>query len=667
MRCSFRHALLITLASSAVWTPAAMATQDRAVASDGEFARKPVLIIDGEEYRDLNANGSLDPYEDRRRSIDERVEDLLAQMTLREKAGAMMMWVAPNDVDSFPPPRRKQYKMDETSAEILDEKVTGFLSRLDAQSPSLYAEENNRIQAVAESARLGIPVTLSSDPRNHFQEAAGISVRAGAFSLWPQPTGIGAVGDCDLARRFGETVRQEYRAVGLTMALSPQADLATEPRWGRISGTFGESPELVSKLVGCAVEGMQGSADGVVTGGVTTMVKHWVGYGAAKDGWDSHKAYGRYASFPGNDFEDHVKAFQGAFDAHAAGVMTTYSILEGLQIDGKPVEQVGGTFSKAITHDLLRETKGFDGLVISDFFVFEDCPDECYNGLLPGKKDFDEFILAMPWGVEDKSKSERMAMALDAGLDIFGGSKDVDLLVGLVESGRIAPERIDQSVRRVLAAKFRNGLFDNPYVDPAKAEALLGDPKTHAWGRLAQTRSLTLLKNDGVLPLAKGTRVYSDKISDKALKDAGLVPVAKVDEADVAIIRAISAGEHLHPNYLLGGMVAEGRLDFRKGDTAFDELMAASAQVPTIFSVFLDRPAVLTSVLGHASALVGNYGVSDAALLDALTGTVKAQGKLPFELPYSMIAVEEQREDVPADSQNPLFPLGYGMEWPAAK
>jgi beta-glucosidase len=238
--------------------------------------------------------------------------------------------------------------------------------------PASLAAQSNVLQEIAERGRLGIPVTVSTDPRHHFQYVLGASVTAGQFSQWPEPLGLAATGDTALVRRFGDVARREYRAVGIHMALSPQADLATEPRWSRINGTFGEDAELAGRMVRAYVEGFQGGARGAGRDGVLTVVKHWVGYGAAKEGWDSHNYFGRYATFTGDNLAYHVKPFLPAFEAMVAGVMPTYSILEGATWEGRPVEQVGAGFNRMLLTDVLRGRYRFDGVVLTDWAVTND-------------------------------------------------------------------------------------------------------------------------------------------------------------------------------------------------------------------------------------------------------------------------------------------------------
>lgn len=615
----------------------------------------PVISVDGLSFKDLNRSGSLDPYEDWRASPAVRAADLVQRMTLEEKAGVLMHGTLP--APASPMGMGERYDVEGAGALIAERRVNSFISRLSGGGAAL-AGENNALQALAEQTRLGVPLTVSTDPRNHFQHVAGAGVASGGFSKWPEALGLAAIGDERLTRRFGEVARQEYRAVGFHMALSPQADLATEPRWSRATGTFGEDAELVGRMVRAYVAGFQDGEDGLGPDSVVAVVKHWVGYGAAKDGWDSHSIYGRFASFPGGAFAQHVKPFEGAFQAQAAGVMPTYSILQDLKIDGRPVEQVGAGFNKFLLTDLLRGTYGFKGVVVSDWLITNDCPAACRGDWKAG----DTPILGMPWGVEDLTELGRFAKALDAGVDQFGGTERTDLLVEIVRSGQATEARLEQSARRVLQQKFELGLFEDPYVDPAAAARIVGSAAFQAEAAAAQGRSLVLLENRrATLPVAAGKKVFLRGVSPAEATARGLIVVDVPEAADVALIRTTAPHQLLHPNYLFGLMQHEGDLDFKDGAPDYEAIKAAAAKVPTIVSVFLDRPAILTNVKDQASALIGDFGVSDEALLDVVMGKAKPEGRLPFELPSSMAAVRAQSPDRPHDSAAPLYPFGYAL------
>jgi beta-glucosidase len=199
------------------------------------------IAVDGLKFRDLDRDGKLSPYEDWRLDPEQRAADLTARMTLDEKAGAMMHGTVPAKGPLGVAGIGAGYDLDKAAPLIQSRHVETFITRLSG-APAMLAEQNNALQALAEATRLGIPVTISTDPRNHFQFTAGASVTSGGFSQWPEATGLAAIGDPALTKRFGEVARKEYRAVGIHQALSPMADLATEPRWSRINGTFGEDP-----------------------------------------------------------------------------------------------------------------------------------------------------------------------------------------------------------------------------------------------------------------------------------------------------------------------------------------------------------------------------------------------------------------------------------------
>lgn len=651
--------LLLTIAAVTL-APVAMAAPVQPVLGSRSGA---TVTVDGLKFRDLDRDGRLSPYEDWRLGAERRAADLTARMTLDEKAGAMMHGTVPAKGPMGVAGIGSGYDLDKVAPLIQARHVETFITRLSGL-PALLAEQNNALQALAETTRLGIPVTISTDPRSHFQFTAGASVTSGGFSQWPEATGLAAIGDPALTRRFGEVARQEYRAVGIHQALSPMADLATEPRWSRINGTFGEDPELVGAMVKAYVQGFQGGDTGLAADGVSAVVKHWVGYGASAKGFDGHNRYGRFAVFPAGQFEQHVRPFDQAFAAGVVGVMPTYAILQGVSLDGRPLEPVAAGFNKQLLTDLLRGRHGFKGIILSDWAITNDCGRTCRNGFPAGERpSFEGFSTA--WGVEDLSKVDRYAKGVNAGLDQFGGVEDTAELVEAVKAGKITQARIDESVRRVLAVKFEQGLFENPYVDPKAAEAIVGAPAFVAEGRAAQSRALTLLENKGeLLPLkGAGRKVWLLGVSPQVAQAHGLTPVTDLARAELAIIRTAAPFQTLHPTYTFGSRQHEGDLSFQDGAADYAAIKAASARVPTIVSVYLDRPAILTNLKDKAAALVGDFGASDDALLDALTGVVPPQGRLPFELPSSMAAVEAQAEDAPHDSAQPLYPIHYGLTY----
>ena len=660
---------LAAIATVALTAPLVAASAQRAPRPQPTLGSRSAPIIEkgGLRFRDLNRNGTLDRYEDWRLTPAERALDLVARMTLEEKAGAMMHGTARTGGAMGGAGVGAQYDSAANVALIAGANVNSMITRLGGE-PSALANQDNALQALAERTRLGIPLTISTDPRHHFQYVLGASSTTGKFSQWPEALGFAAIGDAALMRRFGDIARREYRAVGIQMALSPQADLATEPRWARINGTFGEDAALTGRMVRAYVEGFQHGANGVDSAGVITIVKHWVGYGAAKNGLDSHNYYGNRASYSGPNLEYHVRPFLGAFAANVAGVMPTYSVLEGATWKGKPIEQVGAGFNKTLLTDMLRGQYGFRGLILTDWAVTNDCSEKCQKGAPAGERPSFADV-GMPWGVENIPKQARFVKAVQVGVDQFGGTEDSKVLVAAVKAGELTEARLDESVRRIMTPKFALGLFENPYVDVDAAAKSVGTKAMRDAGVDAQRRSLVLLENQGrMLPLkASGKngalRVYVVGVDSAAVRRAGWTVATDASQADVAVVRLAAPYETLHPAYVFGAMQHEGSLAFRDGDKAFDEFKRVSAIVPTVVTVYLDRPAILTPLRGKARAIIANFGVSDDALLDVLAGRARPMGKLPFDLPASAEEVAAQKSDVAHDIAHPLYRFGFGRSY----
>lgn len=622
-----------------------------------ENRSKPLLTIDGLTFRDLQADGELAPYEDWRLSDEARVDDLIARMTIEEKVGTLMHSTLPGAGGAMG--QATSYDKDALDGLLADKHVTSFITRLSLPAAEL-ATQNNAVQEAAEATRLGIPVTISTDPRHHFQYVLGVSESSVDMTQWPELLGFAALGDEDLVRQFGDISRQEYRAVGIHMTLSPQLDLATEPRWARITGTFGSDAELTSRMGAAYVTGFQGGPDGLQEDGVLAVVKHWVGYGAQPEGFDAHNYYGRFVR-PGDAIDLHIEAFRGALAANAGGVMPAYPILQDTNILGQPADDVSPGYSSLLLQDLLRDEFGFDGILLSDWAITRDCNERCKNPTEEAPQRPQD--IATSWGVEDLTVRQRYVAGLEAGLDQFGGTDDVEPLVLAARTGDISAERLDQSVRRILLAKFHMGLFDAPYVDAQQASALVGQAEHRALADRTQREAQVLLKNEGgVLPLSSTrTKVWLEGMSAAAARAAGFDPVDDVADADFVLVRADAPGETLHPNHFFGRIYKEGRLDFRPGDTAYDALVSAPEGIPRILAVFLDRPAILADIQQHADVILANFGASDAAIFDVLRGATVPRGRLPFELPSSMLEVEEQLPGMPDDTPNPLYRTGSGI------
>ena len=445
------------------------------------------LIQDGRKvFKDLNGNGALDPYEDWRLPARDRAQDLAARLSIDEIAG-LMLYSGHQGVpaDTITARQRKFLEEDNLRAVL----VTSVAS------PEVAARWNNRVQAFVEGLGQGIPANNSSDPRHETRATAEYNAGAGGqISLWPSSLGLAATFDPDIVQEFGRIASAEYRALGIATALSPQIDLATEPRWSRFSGTFGEDPGLDTDMARAYVDGFQstpGAADGWGAQSVNAMVKHWPSGGPEEGGRDAHYSYGKYAVYPGGNFRTHMRPFtEGAFKARggtgsASAVMPYYTISYGIDPEGR---NVGNNYSAYIIGKLLREESGFDGVVCTDWNITKDNRAiEAFDGKC--------------WGVETLTEAERHYEAIKAGVDQFGGNNDKGPVLEaykmwVAEFGEpSARERFERSAVRLLLNSFRTGLFENPYTDPDAAASVVGNPEFMQAGYEAQRKSVVLLKN----------------------------------------------------------------------------------------------------------------------------------------------------------------------------
>lgn len=567
------------------------------------------------------------PYQDAALDVDQRVADLLSRMDLADKAGLLFQPMA--DVGDFDRPGTFGTPSVRT---LLQRRITQ-MNVLEVSSARETAEWHNALQRAAREHPLGIPVTISSDPRHSFTDNPAAAFLAGPFSQWPEPLGFAALGSAELVERFAEVTRREYLAVGIRTALHPQLDLATEPRWARQNGTFGEDADTVARLGAAYVRGLQGPAGA----GVSAMVKHFPGGGPQRDGEDPHFPYGREQVYPGGCFDQHLEPFRAVIDAGAAQVMPYYGMPVGTEL-----EEVGFGFSRQVLTGLLREDLGFDGIVCSDWGILSD----------------------MCWGVEHLSHAERMRKALEAGIDQFGGESSTDVLISLVESGAVSERRLDSSARRVLREKFRLGLFDDPFVDAGRAAAVVGAADAREQGLEAQAAAHALVQNTAGsaagLPLRSGIKVYAENVDPAALRGRAQ-SVGSPEEADVAILRLTAPWEQR-------GTPGDLESFFRAGSLAWsaeelDRIGRIAAAVPTAAVVHLDRPALLGPLAEAVSALVVEFGACDEAVARVLFGEAEPRGRLPFDIPSSAEAVAASRPDVAFDTAEPAYRFGHGLRY----
>jgi len=577
--------------------------------------------------------------------IADRVADLLSKMTLEEKAGQMMQ----NSVGAGMDGELVENADGFSSLGIRDRVVASSITHMNVHAlpePRLAARWANRMQELAASTRLGIPLTISSDPRHAFSENVGVSFAAGYFSRWPEHLGLASVRDPELVREYANVVRQEYRAVGIASSLHPTIDLATSPRWARQLGTFGQDAALTSELVTAYLAGIQGAEMGPSS--VAAMTKHFPGGGPQRGGEDPHFPYGREQDYPGGAFETHLEPFRAAIAAGTSALMPYYGMPVGLVRNGEAIEEVGFGFNRQVLTGILREELGFTGVICTDWGLVSDT-------LVPAGV-FGDHELRLParaWGVEQLDALARVEKILDAGADQFGGEDIPELIVELVRSGRVDESRIDASVARLLTVKFQLGLFENPFVDEDAASELVGNDDFVALGEAAQRRAITVLSGEVTAP----TRVFLEGLS--AASVPSLTVVDDPADADLAIVR-LAAPFDPRDEFLLESMFHAGSLTLPADQVARVAEIAAAA--PTLVDVFLDRPAILAPLVDLGVALTASFGSSDAALLDVVLGHATAEGVLPFDIPSSEEAVDAARVDVAGDTADPTFKAGFGVK-----
>jgi beta-glucosidase len=688
-----------------------------------------ILTIDGLAFKDLNRNGKLDRYEDWRVSFQERAKDLASKMSIEQIAGLMLY----SGHQSIPARARgfgsgtyngKPIAESGVATSDLSDQQKIFLEKdnlrhvliTSVESAEVSARWNNNAQAFTEGIGLGIPVNTSSDPRHNAVATAEYNLGSGGkISMWPEALGLAATFDPTLVEEFGRIAAQEYRALGIATALSPQIDLGTEPRWNRINGTFGEDPRLSADMARAYIDGFQTSKgkneikDGWGFSSVNTMVKHWPSGGPEEGGRDGHFAYGKFAVYPGNNFETQLIPFvQGAFKLSgktkmASAVMPYYTI--SYNADKKYNENVGNAFSKYIITDLLREKYGYEGVVCTDWLVTGD------EGKTP------DMFMGKPWGTEKLTIAQRHYKVIMAGADQFGGNNAAGPVIeaynlGVKEHGeQFMRKRFEQSAVRLLMNIFRTGLFENPYLVPAVSKETVGKPEFVTKGYQAQLKSIVLLKNKGkVLPVSKTKTVYIPKrltpagrdwfgnVTPEKLEDPVSLDVVKkyfnvTDDpakADIALVfikspdggtgyskddrtgngngyvpislqyEPYTASSARTKSIAAGDPVIDSAINDRsyKGKSittsnesdlkSIRDTKAAMKGKPLVVIIDASKPMVFAEFEKDVDGILLGFGVQHQAFFDIMTGT-EPSGLLPLQMPANMQTVEEQFEDVPHD------------------
>ena len=688
-----------------------------------------ILTIDGLAFKDLNKNGKLDRYEDWRLPVAERAKDLASQMTVDQIAGLMLY----SRHQAVPAPaggyfggtyNGKPFPESGAKASDLSDQQKAFLTNdnlrhvlmTSVENPTVSALWNNNVQELVESIGMGIPANNSSDPRHGANKDSEYNAGSGgAISQWPEELGLAATFDPAITEQFGTIAAKEYRALGIATALSPQIDLATEPRWNRFVGTFGEDPTLATDMARAYVDGFQSSPkaiaayDGWGNQSVNAMIKHWPSGGPEEGGRDGHFAYGKFAVYPGNNFETHLQPFlDGAFKLNggtkkASAVMPYYTI--SYNQDKKYGENVGNGFSKYIITDLLRDKYGYDGVVCTDWLITGD------EGKTP------DVFAGKSWGTEKMTIAERHYKVMMAGVDQFGGNNDIKPVLeayqmGVKEHGQaFMRNRFEKSAVRLLLNIFRVGLFENAYLDPEETKAIVGKPEFMKAGYDAQLKSIVLIKNHNkTLPIANGKTVYVPKRTtppgvnffgmptpekteypvnlelikkyynvtddptkadfamvfvkspvsngysraDREAGGNGYVPISlqlKDYTATEARAQSIAAGDPVidptitNRSYLNKTSKSNSYPDL---NTILDTKKTMNGK-PVVVAITVSNPMVFGEFEKEVDAIVGEFGVQMEALLDIVSGKTEPSGLLPLQMPMDMTTVEKQLEDVPHD------------------
>lgn len=478
-----------------------------------------VIVQDGLYFKDMDNSGEMAPYKDWRLDDETRAKDMVAHLRLDQQAGLVLntLWNTPvsltregakDEAGKIVPGKIfKRFDPEEPEAptplpgvstrvddsDVLERKITAGVYRGDMRAEAgvsaLYHNIGTQmLEYEACRGGVAIPYSLHTNPIN---------------IGYPDFLGMGAAalgeGSFDFVYQMADTDRRMMKAAGQNVMYGPQVDVATDPRWPRNNGTYGERTDITSGIVRELVRGYQNGEDGLNEGSVVLTVKHFPGDGPAENGFEPHMPIGQWRLYPteGSMEKYHLPPFQAAFDMKASSIMPDYS--RAAQ-DGrsKPqyykgkltsTEEVPSTYSRELITDLAREQMGFDGYVNSDSGVTS----------------------VQIYGVEELSVPQRYAKAISAGTDVIGGNSDAENIIKAVEEGYLPKADLDRANYRRLLSLFQTKRVDNPYLDPDYADQVRAENLEAARkaAYAANQKAVVLAKNHGgVLPMKKGKKIY---------------------------------------------------------------------------------------------------------------------------------------------------------------
>lgn len=614
---------------------------------------KSIIEADGYQFIDLNSNGELDVYEDWREDAETRAADLVSQMTVREKIAQMQH-------PTFLP--RSDGEIPSYLEEWCNEESIGMLLIRELNSVETAATTMNTIQEYAEGSRLGVPVLVSMD------SVHGLSYVSGA-TVTPHNLALAATRDEELVTKLAEIARDEHLAVGVRMTLSPEADIASEPRWGRVMETFGEDPDLVTEMVTAQIVAFQNGSDGLNSGSIVACIKHFPGAGPQMDGKDTSPIISSEESL-----EEHLKPYYAALEVNAASVMPYYSVPLALDMENSAIG------SEATLQDLLRDEMGFEGIIQTDWGMIWAIQEAL--GTMTGEEVSDEEAILI--GVTESR------------VDGIGGEsiRLIDLMEEYTNDGKIDEAILDASATRIVKAKFELGVFENPYCDVGYAVEFVGNKESQAVNLEAARKAMTLVKNDGTLPLdpdaeqtvlvcgpragdmdslvggwssaqdgltiADAIEVYAGENTTVFYEAENVERIAELaDEADVIVV---SIGE---PSYQHDPPWGYDTLEITDSQQEILEAAVASGK-PVVTVVTGGRPYILTWCDENTNSILEAYypgSQGGIAIAETLFGMNNPTGKTPIQFPRDMESVNNQEGDISFDLENPLYDYGWGLSY----